>query len=165
MSVCAAAPPPCLPLEKSANFVLKFRLPAETSNSRNVHPVSVTFRLFVYSAAKRFGGKTFFGVSSARYDRIGEIIRCDARFGGSAATFFGVSSARYDRIGPIMRCDARFGGSAAYHNRRTAEKRENRRKSPKSCSTWNNFSTFHVERRKARKQAKIADKLFHVERR
>ena len=75
MSVGAAAPSPCLPLEKSANFVLKFRLIAETSNRRNVHPVSVTFRLFVYSAtcrndgkafrrqnvsaAKRFGGKTF----------------------------------------------------------------------------------------------------------
>ena len=87
MSVCAAAPPPCLPLEKSANFVLKFRLPAETSNSRNVRPVSVTFRLFVYSATCRNDGKAFrrqnvsaakrFGGSSARCDRIGETLRCD----------------------------------------------------------------------------------------
>ena len=54
MSVCAAAPPPCLPLEKSANFVLKFRLIAETSNRRNVHPVSVTFRRFAYSAIRLY---------------------------------------------------------------------------------------------------------------
>lgn len=59
MSVCAAAPSPCLPLEKSANFVLKFRLIAETSNSRKVHPVSVTFRLFAYSAMCRNDGKAF----------------------------------------------------------------------------------------------------------
>ena len=118
--------------EKSANFVLKFRLIAETSNSRNVHPVSVTFRLFVYSATCRNDGKafrrqnvsaaTFFAVSSARCDRIGPIMRCDARFGDSAATFFAVSSARCDRIGPIMRCDARFGDSAAYPRRRKARK-------------------------------------------
>ena len=29
---------------------------AETSNSRNVYPVSVTFRRFYVSAVKRFGG-------------------------------------------------------------------------------------------------------------
>ena len=144
MSVCAAAPSPCLPPEKSANFVLKFRLIAETSNSRNVHPVSVTFRLFVYSATCRNDGKAF------------------RRQNVSAATFFAVSSARCDRIGTIMRCDARFGGSAAYPNRRIAEKRENRRKSPRRrtaetpgkcskcpvlwCSTWNVYKLFHVER-------------------
>ena len=108
MSVCAAAPSPCLPPEKSANFVLKFRLIVETSNSRNVHPVSVTFRRFVYSATCRNDGKafrrqrfspfrlhvaigsaaTFFAVSSARCDRIG----------GSAATFFGASAATFRRF-------------------------------------------------------------------
>ena len=74
-------------------------------NRRNVHPVSVTFRLFDVSATCRNDGKafrrqnvsaaTFFAVSSARCDRIGTIMR------------FAVSSARCDRIGTIMR----FGGN------------------------------------------------------
>ena len=103
----------------------------ETLNRLNVHPVFVTFRRFDVSAVRRIDGKafrrqnvsatTFFAVSSARCDRIGEIIRCDARSGGSAATFFAVSSVRCDRIGPIIRCDARFGDSAAYPRRRIAE--------------------------------------------
>ena len=73
MSVCAAAPPPCLPPEKSANFVLKFRLIAETSNSRNVYPVSVTFRRFYVSAVKRFGGNVF------------RRFVCTLRFGGNVS--------------------------------------------------------------------------------
>ena len=109
----------------------------ETLNRLNVHPVFVTFRRFDVSAVRRIDGKafrrqnvsatTFFAVSSARCDRIGEIIRCDARSGGSgrlcvsAATFFAASSVRCDRIGPIIRCDARFGDSAAYPRRRIAE--------------------------------------------
>ena len=113
MSVCAAAPSPCLPLEKSANFVLKFRLIAETSNRLNVYPVFVTFRRFVYSAMRRNDGRAF------------------RRQNVSATTFFAVSSARCGRNGEIIRCDARIGGSASYPNRRIAEKRENRRKSPK----------------------------------
>ena len=81
---CRYAPPPRRPVyppEKSANFVLKFRLIAETSNSRNVHPVSVTFRRFDVSTIRRIGGKAFrrqsvsagrrFGVSSARCGNIG----------------------------------------------------------------------------------------------
>ena len=59
----------------------------ETSNSRNDHPVSVTFRLFDVSAIRRIGGKTFRrqNVSAAK------------RFGGK--TFFAVSSARCGTIG------------------------------------------------------------------
>ena len=130
MSVCAAAPSPCLPSKRRIDETFL--------------PVFVTFRRFDVSTIRRIGGKAF------------------RRQSVSAATFFAVSSARCDRIGTIMRCDARFGDSAAYPRRRIAEKRENRRKSPKrrkrsgrlenilnvrycgvprgtsiSCSTWN----------------------------
>ena len=42
-----------------ALFTLEKRFPAETSNSRNVHPVSVTFRRFDFSTIRRIGGKAF----------------------------------------------------------------------------------------------------------
>lgn len=142
MSVCAAAPPPCLPLEKSANFVLKFRLPAETSNSRNVHPVSVTFRLFVYSAA------TFFAVSSARYDRIGPTMRCDARFGGSGR-LCGATRDSADRRPDLFAEPPKSEKTG--ENRRFGEKIGTPGKCSKCpvlwCSTWNADKLFHVERR------------------
>ena len=77
MSVCAAAPSPCLPprnvespkrriaeTSNRRNVESPKRRIAETSNSRNVHPVSLrfvdsTFRRIVESAAKRLGGKAF----------------------------------------------------------------------------------------------------------
>lgn len=46
---------------------------AETSNSRSVHPVSVTFRLFDVSAVKRFGGNVF------------RRFVCTLRFGGNVS--------------------------------------------------------------------------------
>ena len=134
----------------------------ETSNSRNVHPVSVTFRLFDFSTIRRIGGKTFRRqhVSAAK------------RFGGktfrrqnvSAATFFAVSSVRCDRIGPIIRCDARFGDSAAYPRRRiaeTARKVRKGRQKPDLCKIGTS-TAFHVEQLKMFHVEQL--KMFHVER-
>ena len=105
MSVCAAAPSPCLPPEKSANFVLKFRLIAEASNSRNVHPVFVTFRRFDFSTIRRNGGKTF------RRESVfgGKTFRRQSVFGGktfrrqsvSAAKRFGGKAFRRQRFSPF----------------------------------------------------------------
>ena len=50
MSVCAAAPSPCLPSKRRI---------AETSIPFPLRFVDSTFRLYVESAAKRFGGKAF----------------------------------------------------------------------------------------------------------
>ena len=131
MSVCAAAPSPCLPSKRRIDETFL--------------PGFVTFRRFDFSTIRRIGGKAFRRQSVSAAKRFGgkafrrQSVSAAKRFGGkafrrqsvSAATFFAVSSARCDRIGPIMRCDARFGDSAAYPRRRNAEKRENRRKSPK----------------------------------
>lgn len=140
MSVCAAAPPPCLPLEKSANFVLKFRLIAETSNSRNVHPVSVTFRLFVYSAAKRFGGKTF------RRQRF-SAFRLHVTIG--SGRLCGATRGSADRR-PTLTAEPPKSEKTG-ENRRNGEKIGTPGKCSKCpvlwCSTWNADNLFHVERR------------------
>ena len=139
--------------EKSANFVLKFRLIAETSNRRNVFArfryVS-SIRLFDYtsnrrqsvSAAKRFGGNVF------------------RRFGGKAF--------RRQRFSPFRLHVVIGSGRLCGATRDSAIRRPTRdAESPKSektgekigtpgkcskcpvlwCSTWNVYKLFHVERR------------------
>lgn len=66
MSVCAAAPPPCLPLEKSANLSISRRNVESIKRSSRFRYVSSirrndgkAFRRQNVSAAKRFGGNVF----------------------------------------------------------------------------------------------------------
>ena len=59
---------------------------AETSNSRNVYPVSVTFRRFYVSAVKRFGGNVF--------RRFVCTLRSDRRIGGKTFRRQNVSALR-----------------------------------------------------------------------
>ena len=89
---------------------------AETSNSRNVYPVSVTFRRFYVSAVKRFGGNVFRRfVCTLRADRVNYSVRrairrivCTLRFGGNVSA---------DRLHVAIRRQ-RFGGSSARCERR-----------------------------------------------
>ena len=172
MSVCAAAPSPCLPLEKSANFVLKFRLIAETSNRLNVYPVFVTFRRFVYSAMRRIDGKAFRRQNVSAAKRFGD--KTFRRQSVSAAKRFGGKTFRRQRFSPfrlhvVVGTGKLFGATRGSADRRptlTAESPksektgENRRNGDKIgtpgkcskcpvlwCSTWNVDKLFHVERR------------------
>ena len=77
MSVCAAAPSPCLP---SKNVFPPKRRIVETSIPFPLRFVDSTFRLFDVSAGRRFGGKAF------------------RRQSVSAATFFGGKAFRRQRF-------------------------------------------------------------------
>ena len=146
MSVCAAAPSPCLPPEKSANFVLKFRLIAETSNSRNVHPVSVTFRRFVYSATCRNDGKAFRRQRFSPFRLhvvIGSGRLCGAtRDSADRRPTLTAESPKSEKTGENRRIAEKWENRRKSPNRRIAEKWENRRKSPfrrKDRDAWKMF--------------------------
>ena len=143
MSVCAAAPSPCLPLEKSANSVLKFRLIAETSNRLNVlacfRYVS-SIRFFVDSFIRRIGGKTF------RRQRFSPF-RLHVVVG--AGKLFGATRGSADRR-PTLTAESPKSEKTG-ENRRNGDKIGTPGKCSKCpvlwCSTWNVDKLLHVERR------------------
>ena len=101
---------------------------AETSNSRNVHPVSVTFRRFVYSATCRNDGKA---IRRQRFSAL------RLHVASGSGKLFGATRDSADRRPTLTAETANREKAAAETAKRSGRLKNVPRGTSISCSTWN----------------------------